>query len=926
MFCHSSFDQYKNQNVTIANATGVSCGVCHNTHDITDSKYADTFSNNSFNNNTWSQVADSKLSFFNATASIAAGTDIFDDLSNRLLYPGTDSTRKDASYGTAPINVTGRPVSEVLCSMCHYRHGLAHTAEVNLTHSRMNYPQSEWATCTDCHMAGTNATVGKDMMKNHANDPLTPNSCGGTTKCHTTSAQNLSASSHSVIPNINEWKASAHNDMEVGVNKNPNSSYYRSINGTTGIVTTASRMNSCDKCHSPFNWNPLTDFNSNGTQNTATVKLTPDNFKGIICAVCHNFHDMGDWLKKTNATFGESKAYAWYNKDAVVAATNATTGAITRYKANYTMMPNTIELCGNCHSNIRIGNEGPGWNGSGGNPTGVHGFPAKDIFVGSVKQKMLNPATNATFECIDCHMATMIKDSNGSVLPDSQKVKGHSFKVNATILMGTNCSNCHKTGNPFPYSDLSTTIEKIQAETRDKWNATNITVQSALAQVKAHSGEKNVSRDLIAKAYWNLRLVSSDESWGVHNPDKTNELLDNATALSNEALTKLGQGGRTITVSPSTATLAINGTQIFNATAMDQNGTPMSGIIIVWASNNTSVGDVSPLTATTDVSGGATTTFTAGAAGIVMITANNGTITGSANVIVTTSISPPTLTTIKVSPPTTSLAINGTQVITATAKDQNNAAMAGINISWTVSNSTVGNVAPVNAVTNASGMATTTFTAAVEGTAMLTATNNTVNGSANVTVTKSTPLPITNPVVISLKVSPSDAGTVTITSPIGTTTTSTSTQITISSGSKVTFNVTPNDGYRFDRFVDKWNGHTFTTSLNPWTDTMVSNDVVTAVFVPTRNTVVNTIRVSPAGAGTVQAVSAVGTTTTPPTTTLIIPVNSKVEFKAIPNKGFKFDHWLDTWGISSSFQTKQNPWTDTMSSSDITTAVFVPIP
>lgn len=112
---------------------------------------------------------------------------------------------------------------------------------------------------------------------------------------------------------------------------------------------------------------------------------------------------MGDWLKKTNATFGESKAYAWYNKKAVVAARNATTGAITRYKANYTMMPNTTELCGNCHTNKRYGNEGPGWNGSGGNPTGVHGFPAKDIFVGSVKQK-----APYNFECIDCHMATMI--------------------------------------------------------------------------------------------------------------------------------------------------------------------------------------------------------------------------------------------------------------------------------------------------------------------------------------------------------------------------------------------------------------------------------------------------------------------------------------------------------------------------------------
>jgi formate-dependent nitrite reductase cytochrome c552 subunit len=544
MFCHSSFDQYRNQNVTTANATGVSCGVCHNIHDMTDNKYAATFSEDNFNATTWSEVADSKLSFFNATASyisltggstgtLGAGNDIFDTLvSPALLYPGNDASRKDASYGTAPINVTG-PVSEVLCSKCHYRHGLAHTASVNLTHSRMNYPQSEWATCTDCHMAGTNATVGKDMMKNHANDPLTPNSCGGTTKCHTTSAQNLSMSSHSVIPNMNEWNGSAHNDMEVGVNKNPNSSFYRSINGTTGVVTTASRMNSCDKCHSPFNWNPLTDFNSNGTQNTATVKLTPDNFKGIICAVCHNFHDMGDWLKKTNATFGEAKAYAWYNKDAVVAATNATTGAITRYKANYTMMSNTTELCGNCHSNIRIGNEGPGWNGSGGNPTGVHGFPAKDVFDGSYKQTVLN------FECIDCHMSTMITDSNGSLLPDSQKVKGHSFKVNATILMnGTTCSSCHVTGSTL--GNLSATIENIQAQTRDKWNATNITVLGALATIKAYNGEKNLSRDKIAQAYWNLRLVSSDESWGVHNPVKVNNLLNESSTLANDAIEALG--------------------------------------------------------------------------------------------------------------------------------------------------------------------------------------------------------------------------------------------------------------------------------------------------------------------------------------------------------------------------------------------------
>jgi len=180
MFCHSSFDQYKNQNVTVADATGVSCGVCHNTHDMTDNKYAQTFSEGIFNATTWSRVADSKLSFFNATASIAAGTDIFDDLSNRLLYPGTDTDRKDVSYGIAPINITGRPVSEVLCSMCHYRHGIAHMAEVNLTHSRMNYPQSEWQPVRTATWQVQMQLWVKDMMKNHANEPLTANSCGST--------------------------------------------------------------------------------------------------------------------------------------------------------------------------------------------------------------------------------------------------------------------------------------------------------------------------------------------------------------------------------------------------------------------------------------------------------------------------------------------------------------------------------------------------------------------------------------------------------------------------------------------------------------------------------------------------------------------------------------------------------------------------
>ncbi|MGZ3949015.1 MAG: ammonia-forming cytochrome c nitrite reductase subunit c552, partial [Flavisolibacter sp.] len=576
IFCHSPFDKYKNQGVTLPNATGVSCGVCHNIHNMTDSKYAETFSKGIFNAEAWAEVSNANIGFFNATASLAAGTDIIDTLvTPALLYPGTDTSRKDASYGTAPINVTG-PVSEVLCSKCHYRHGLAHVSGVNLTHSRMNYPQSEWATCTDCHMKGTNATVGRDMMPNHANLPLADvtNSCGGTTKCHIASSQNLNKSSFSIVPIVNEWNATPHNVKAVGVGGADNH-FYGSFNETTGVAS--SRPNTCLKCKSPQDWDPANN------DSVTNIPLTRD-LHGIHCAVCHNFHDMGDWLNKTKAQFGEAKAYAWYNKDAIVEATNEA-GVPTLYQANYTMMANTTELCGNCHANIREGRTGPGWaNANATTPISPHGFPAKDMFVGSVKQT--DPRFN--FECKDCHMATKITDPTNLteiVLPDNQKVTGHSFKVNVSLLQSdATCAGCHITGTEP--GNLSATIEKIQAETREKWNATNITVMSALATINAFTGPKNLSRDKIAQAYWNLRLVSSDESWGVHNPVKVNNLLNDSSRLANEALSALS--GITLSITgfapPSPVTNNAGESRIFNITT---NQT----VNVTWYINGTIVQD-----------------------------------------------------------------------------------------------------------------------------------------------------------------------------------------------------------------------------------------------------------------------------------------------------------------------------------------------
>ena len=382
-FCHSPYDNYKTGNVSsLSDASNVTCSICHNPHNTTDDKYAGLLAPNGFNNISYATVEDVKLSFFNGTASntsrnagsnasLTAGNDIYDILMTpAYLYSGSVSSRKDSNYGNGSINVTG-PVSEVLCSKCHYRHGLGHIANVNLTHGRNNLTNSsETATCIDCHMSNAGGKTEHTFdAQNATNYPQY--TCSKGTNCHVTSAENLNLSNGSIVPVQTEWAASLHNDAG------------KSFNGTEEDTNS-----SCSKCHSPFNWDPLNESNI----------VAAADYKGITCAVCHNIHDMGDSI---NNSVG-NKSYSWYNKDAVVAATNETTGAITRYKANYTMMANTTELCGNCHSNIRVGRDAPGWTGTDAtngskNPIRPHGWPAKDIFVGSMKQS--DPTLK--FECIE---------------------------------------------------------------------------------------------------------------------------------------------------------------------------------------------------------------------------------------------------------------------------------------------------------------------------------------------------------------------------------------------------------------------------------------------------------------------------------------------------------------------------------------------
>ena len=182
-----------------------------------------------------------------------------------------------------------------------------------------------------------------------------------------------------------------------------------------------------------------------------------------------------------------------------------------------------------------------------------------------------------------------------------------------------------------------------------------------------------------------------------------------------------------ITVTPSTATLAIDETEQFIATCYDQNGDEMIDIEIKWICSDEDVGTI-------DESSGF---FTAKAAGTATVTASADGIAGTATVTVTDDA--PVLDTIEVEPDGITLAIDETTQFEATALDQFGNEMTGVEFEWTCSDETVGTI-------DDTGL----FTAKAAGTATITASADGKSGEATVTVTDE------EPVARSITVTPSN--------------------------------------------------------------------------------------------------------------------------------------------------------------------------
>ena len=169
-----------------------------------------------------------------------------------------------------------------------------------------------------------------------------------------------------------------------------------------------------------------------------------------------------------------------------------------------------------------------------------------------------------------------------------------------------------------------------------------------------------------------------------------------------------------VDVTPGSRSLLTGETQQLTATAFDALGARRDGRTFAWRSSAPAVASVNA----------ATGLVTAVGAGTATIIAADGAEEGSA--VITVTVPPPPIVTqrVEVTPPPGPLLPGGTQQLTATAFDNNNARREGRSFSWTSTNPAVATV----------GATTGLVTAVAPGAANIIAVADGVSGSTNVVV------------------------------------------------------------------------------------------------------------------------------------------------------------------------------------------------
>jgi uncharacterized protein YjdB len=189
-------------------------------------------------------------------------------------------------------------------------------------------------------------------------------------------------------------------------------------------------------------------------------------------------------------------------------------------------------------------------------------------------------------------------------------------------------------------------------------------------------------------------------------------IVSESDTHADTALVHVQQDVYSVSVSPLSATLAINGTQTVTATSRDSTGHEIFGRTVTWTSS---------ADATATVSGAGL--VTGRAAGTATITAKVDKATATMTVTVT-SAPPAPVASVSLSPATASITVGGTRQLTPTLRDASGNVLTGRAVEWS---------------TNASAIATVSsgglVAARAAGSATITARSEGVSGTAVITVT-----------------------------------------------------------------------------------------------------------------------------------------------------------------------------------------------
>ncbi len=165
------------------------------------------------------------------------------------------------------------------------------------------------------------------------------------------------------------------------------------------------------------------------------------------------------------------------------------------------------------------------------------------------------------------------------------------------------------------------------------------------------------------------------------------------------------------------ASIANGSSTTVTATVTDSAGLPVSGVNVSFSVISASAGSFAPLTAATNASGVATSQFTASPTGNdskvtikAAVTVAGASISGTASLTIGTPPVAATSVTIALSPTSVS-ATGGAVTVTATVTGASGPA-AGAAVQFSASDAAAGTFSNTTATTNASGVATVTFTAA----------------------------------------------------------------------------------------------------------------------------------------------------------------------------------------------------------------------